>query len=102
MYLDETGVSKLGWSEEREALDIQGYSAPLPLAEPERAAAVLAEHSQTGLYLRDGHATSPLVRTLLSDPGLVSHVQRLCGSDFTLWRSAFFSKVKGTDRKSVV
>lgn len=89
-------MSKISDSVEKKSLDITGYSSPLPLAEPERAQKVLAQHSQSGMYQRDGHIENPVVHSLLSDPGLTEHVQRLCGGDLVLWRSAFFSKTEGS------
>jgi ectoine hydroxylase-related dioxygenase (phytanoyl-CoA dioxygenase family) len=86
-----------GWTAEKASLDLIGYSAPLPLAEPERASAVLEKYDFGGpAYQKNPHATMESVRTLVNDPGLLAAVRVLCGFNFRLWRSAFFSKQSGS------
>lgn len=84
-----------GWPAERAALDLLGYSAPLPLAEPARAEAVRAGLTGAAGYVKNPHTTSQGVRALLSDPALIDHVNLLCGGGWRLWRSALFVKEKG-------
>jgi len=86
----------LGWNLEKKALDILGYSAPLPLAEPDRAKAVYDQTVGLKGYKKNPHIESASVRHLLSDPGLVAYVRRLCGDNHVLWRSAFFFKSIGS------
>lgn len=86
----------LGWSAEKQSLDLLGYAAPLPLAEPERASDVLSAYQESTLGTKNPHITSHLVRRLLADPGLTRAVETLCGKSLTLWRSAVFSKTTGS------
>ncbi|GGA29508.1 phytanoyl-CoA dioxygenase family protein [Neptunicoccus cionae] len=89
-------LSGTHWGKEKNALDQLGYTAPLPLSEPERVAAVLAENADRASYTRNPHSSSATVRHMLSDPGLVKYVTALCGPNLRLWRSAFFSKSEGS------
>lgn len=83
-------------SPEAAALDSVGFCAPLPLAEPERAATVVADHDWAKGYVKNPHVASQAVRHMLRDPGLVAAVRRFCGESLVLWRSAFFSKTEGS------
>lgn len=91
--LTNTPVS--GWAAERVALDILGYSAPLPLTEPERAERALITQGESDLYTKNPHSSQKEVQELLSDPGLVEAVAAMCGPSLQLWRSAYFRKVSG-------
>src|SRR6185437_9028936 len=76
-----------GWTAEKASLDLIGYCAPLPLAEPERASAVLETYDFGGpAYQKNPHATMESVRTLVNDPGLLAAVRMLFGFNFRLWR----------------
>lgn len=84
------------WSAERQALDLVGYSAPIPLAEPERANEARAALSGSHAYVKNPHVGSTAVIRLLSDPAVAHHLNILCGVRLRLWRSALFSKVNGS------
>ncbi|MDU8912167.1 phytanoyl-CoA dioxygenase family protein [Aestuariicoccus sp. MJ-SS9] len=86
----------LGWAAERQALNLLGYSAPLPLAEPDRARTVHAHNTGLPAYSRNPHVSSDKVRRMLRDPAPTTAVAALCGDGFRLWRSAFFAKSEGS------
>ena len=73
-----------------------GYSAPLPLSEPERAEAVLKSCTLTGAYMRNPHVRNEAIFHLLADPGLRAAIRGLCGHNYRLWRSAYFRKASGS------
>lgn len=81
---------------ERQALDLLGYTAPLPLAEPRRAHRIAQAEAHDGLYRKNPHVADADVRHLLADPALAEAVARYCGTDYVLWRSAFFQKTEGS------
>lgn len=88
---------QIGWQLERQALDQLGYSAPRPLQDIARANAVLEERQLQTVYVKNPHVGSPTIANLLRDPALLQAVEHLCGTGFSLWRSAFFSKAEGSD-----
>ena len=88
--------NKDDWHLERQALDWLGYTAPLPLSEPERADAVLTATTLTAGYARNPHLRNEAIFHLLEDEGLRTAIRRLCGPRFRLWRSAYFRKVQGS------
>ncbi len=91
-----TQTGNLGWAVEKTALDSLGYSAPLPLDDPERAEAALAVNRDVAAHKRNPHKSQEEVRQLLADPGLQRAVKELCGTGFRLWRTALFAKEKGS------
>lgn len=76
-------------------LDTDGFAAPLPLKNPEKAKRILTFFALLK-RTRNPHARSKRVAAMLADPNLIDAVTALCGPNLMIWRSAFFSKKKGS------
>ncbi|MCP2669681.1 phytanoyl-CoA dioxygenase family protein [Maricaulaceae bacterium EIL42A08] len=81
---------------ERDAFDVLGYSAPLPLANPELLDPIDVDKAPDNTDRHNPHIHNPTVRAILGDCALKEAISRLCGADLLIWRSRLFWKGEGS------